>query len=69
MELLVKIVLKGDQAKIPDFGLGHGVICQAVVTVRDDDQQAAGAQLSDAIRALMEKTVGYTVEVIEKPQA
>ena len=68
MELLVKIVLQGDPAKIPDFGLGHGVICQAVVIVRDDDRAAAGTQLSDAIRALMEKTVGYTVEVIDKPQ-
>lgn len=68
MNLLVKIVLKGDPAQIPDFGLGHGVICQAVVTVRDDDQEAAGVQLSDAIRALMEKTVGYTVEAVDKPQ-
>jgi len=45
------------------------VICQAVVTVRDDDHEAASVQLSDAIRALMEKTVGYTVEAIDKPQA
>ena len=43
------------------------MICPAVFTVRDDGRAAAGTQLSDAIRALMEKTVGYTVEVIDKP--
>lgn len=58
----VRIVLKGNPDKLPDFGLGKGVIRTAVVTARARLPELAAGQLTDAIQGLIDDAVGYEIE-------
>jgi hypothetical protein len=61
--VIVRIVLKGNPDKIPDFGLGKGVIKEAVVDIDENEDSALGSwALSNLVDKLMKESVGYTIE-------